>query len=55
MLDVRVRGGDARGGLFRLGVPVPDVKPAFSVAEARAYGLKDNPSALYLPVLHVAF
>jgi hypothetical protein len=52
MLDVRVRDG---GGFFRLGVPVPDVKPAFSVADSRAYGLKDNPSALYVPVLHVAF
>jgi hypothetical protein len=52
MLDVRVHSAL---GAFRMGVPVPDVKPAFSVAEARAYGLKDNPSALYVPVLHVAF
>jgi hypothetical protein len=55
MLDVRVHKGDAAGAAFRLGVPVPDVKPAFSVAEARAYGLRDNPSAFFVPVLHVAF
>jgi hypothetical protein len=55
MLDVRMHRGAASGGAFRLGVPLPDVKPAFSVADARTYGLKDNPSALYLPVLHVAF
>jgi hypothetical protein len=52
MLDVRMHSAS---GAFRMGVPIPDVKPAFSIAEARAYGLKDNPSALYVPVLHVAF
>jgi len=46
---------DIHHGAFRLGVPVVDVKPAFTVAEAKAYGLRDNPAELRLPVLHIAF
>jgi len=46
---------DLHSGAFRLGVPVLDVKPAFTVAEAKAYGLRDNPAELHLPVLHIAF
>jgi hypothetical protein len=52
LLDLRVRRGE---GAFRMGVPVPEVRSSFSVAEARAYGLRDNPAELHLPVLHVAF
>jgi hypothetical protein len=46
---------DIQHGAFRLGVPVLAVKQAFSVAEAKAYGLRDNPAEVRLPVLHVAF
>jgi hypothetical protein len=46
---------DVHHGAFRLGVPVVDVRPAFTVAEAKAYGLRDNPAELRLPVLHIAF
>jgi hypothetical protein len=46
---------DVHHGSFRLGVPVVDVKPSFTVAEAKAYGLRDNPAELRLPVLHIAF
>jgi len=46
---------DVHHGAFHLGVPVIDVKPAFTVAEAKAYGLRDNPAELRLPVLHIAF
>jgi hypothetical protein len=46
---------DVHHGAFRLGVPVLDVKPSFTVAEAKAYGLRDNPAELRLPVLHIAF
>jgi hypothetical protein len=52
LLDLRVH---STTGAFRLGVPVPDVRSAFTVAESRAYGLKDNPAELRLPVLHVSF
>ena len=46
---------DLHQGALRLGVPVVAVKPAFSVTEAKAYGLRDNPTELRLPVLHIAF
>ena len=46
---------DVHHGACRLGVPVLAVKQAFTVAEAKAYGLRDNPAELRLPVLHVAF
>jgi hypothetical protein len=46
---------DVQHGAFRLGVPAVAVKPAFSVTEAKAYGLRDNPAELRLPVLHIAF
>jgi hypothetical protein len=46
---------DFHQGAFRMGVPVVAVKPSFSVTEAKAYGLRDNPAELHLPVLHVAF
>jgi len=46
---------DLNGGALRMGVPVLAVKPSFSIAESRAYGLKENPAELHVPVLHVAF
>jgi hypothetical protein len=41
-------------GSFRLGVPVPDVRPVFSVAEQRQYGMHQE-TELRMPVLHVTF
>ncbi|HEY3820548.1 MAG TPA: hypothetical protein VGL81_25455 [Polyangiaceae bacterium] len=46
---------DLHSGAFRVGVPVLDLRPAFTVTEAKAYGLRDNPAELRLPVLHIAF
>jgi hypothetical protein len=45
---------DVREGALRLGVPVPDVRPVFSVAERRQYGMVGE-TELRLPVLHVTF
>jgi hypothetical protein len=46
---------DIHQGTFRLGVPAVAVGPVFSAAEMRSYGMKDNPAALHMPVLHVVF
>jgi hypothetical protein len=45
---------DVVPGRFRVGVPVPDVRPVFTVAEQRQYGTK-NDTELRMPVLHVSF
>ncbi|MDP8999207.1 MAG: hypothetical protein M3O46_03750 [Myxococcota bacterium] len=45
---------DVRGGDLRVGVPIPDVRPVFTVADLRQYGMRDQ-TELRLPVLHVAF
>jgi hypothetical protein len=45
---------DVHEGAFRLGVPLPDVLPVFSLAEQRQYGLKQA-TELRMPVLHVTF
>lgn len=45
---------DVRGGDLRVGVPVPDVRPVFTVAEQRQYGMHDQ-TELRMPVLHVTF
>jgi hypothetical protein len=45
---------DLHRGTFRLGVPVPNVVPLFTVAEQRQYGMK-NDTELRMPVLHVTF
>jgi hypothetical protein len=45
---------DVHEGSFRLGVPVPDVRPLFSVAEQRQYGMKQE-TEFRMPVLHVTF
>jgi hypothetical protein len=45
---------DLREGGFRMGVPVPDVRPVFTVAEQRQYGMRGE-TELRLPLLHVAF
>jgi hypothetical protein len=45
---------DVVPGTFRLGIPVPNVVPVFTVAEQRQYGMK-NDTELRMPVLHVTF
>jgi hypothetical protein len=45
---------DVRQGGFRVGVPVPDVRPVFTVAEQRQYGMRGE-TELRLPVFHVVF
>ena len=45
---------DLGGGAVRLGVPGPDVRPVFSMAEQRQYGMHAA-TELRMPVLHVAF
>jgi hypothetical protein len=46
---------DLHRGSWRLGVPLPDVKPAFSVSETMQYGLRTQGTELRMPVLHVTF
>ncbi|HZU84769.1 MAG TPA: hypothetical protein VE987_17685 [Polyangiaceae bacterium] len=45
---------DVHEGDLRLGLPVPDVRPVFTVAEQRQYGMRAE-TELRLPVLHVVF
>ena len=45
---------DLHRGSLRVGIPVPDVRPIFTVAEQRQYGMK-NDTELRMPVLHVSF
>lgn len=45
---------DVHGGSLRLGVPVPDVRPVFSLAEQRQYGMHAE-TELRMPMLHMAF
>jgi hypothetical protein len=51
LLDVHT--GDAAVGL-RVGVPVPNVRPVFSLAEQRQYGMRAE-TEVRMPVLHVTF
>lgn len=45
---------DMRPGLVRMGVPVPDVRPVFSMSQQRQYGMRAE-TELRVPVLHVTF
>jgi hypothetical protein len=45
---------DLHEGSFRMGVPVPEVRPIFSLAEQRQFGMQAQ-SELRMPVLHVVF
>lgn len=45
---------DLHEGSFRMGVPVPDVRPVFTVAQQRQYGMQSQ-TELRMPVLHVSF
>jgi hypothetical protein len=46
---------DVHGGSLRFGVPVPDVRPVFTVAEQRQYGLSRAETELRMPMLHMTF
>lgn len=46
---------DVHEGTFRVGVPVPDVRPVFTAAEQRQYGTRSTQNELRMPVLHVTF
>src|ERR1700722_11724467 len=46
---------DVHGGSLRLGVPVPDVRPVFSLVEQRQYGLLHAETKLRMPMLHMTF
>jgi hypothetical protein len=45
---------DLHKGSLRLGVPVPDVRPVFSLAEQRQYGMHAE-TELRMPMLHMTF
>ncbi len=45
---------DLHKGALRLGVPVPDVRPVFSLAEQRQYGMRAE-TELRMPMLHMTF
>jgi hypothetical protein len=46
---------DVHHGALRVGVPVPDVRPVYSMAEQRQFGLRTAETELRMPVLHVVF
>ena len=45
---------DLHKGSLRLGVPVPDVRPVFSLTEQRQYGMHAE-TELRMPMLHMTF
>jgi hypothetical protein len=45
---------DVHGGSLRLGVPLPDVRPVFSAAERRQYGMQAE-TEVRMPMLHMTF
>jgi len=45
---------DMRPGEVRMGVPVPDVRPVFSLTQQRQYGMRAE-TEVRVPVLHVTF
>jgi hypothetical protein len=45
---------DVHKGAFRVGVPVPDVRPVFSLVEQRQYGMQAQ-TEIRMPVVHVSF
>ncbi|MDP9034719.1 MAG: hypothetical protein M3O50_07905 [Myxococcota bacterium] len=40
---------------FRVGMPIPEVRSVYSVAEERQYGITGSPTEVRLPMLHVTF
>jgi hypothetical protein len=45
---------DMHEGAWRVGIPVPDVRPVFSLADQRQYGMRSE-TELRLPVFHITF
>ncbi len=45
---------DMHSGAFRMGVPVPDVRPVYSMREQKELGVPQQ-AMVRMPVLHVAF
>jgi hypothetical protein len=45
---------DIQGGSLRLGIPLPDIRPVFSMAEQRQYGLHAE-TELRMPMVHMTF
>lgn len=46
---------DVHDGNFRMGLPLPEVRPVFSVAERKAFGLQNPGNELRFPVMRVTF
>jgi hypothetical protein len=46
---------DVHEGAFRVGLPLPAIRPLFTVAEQRDYGIKTDGTEVRMPVLHVTF
>lgn len=46
---------DVRDRSFRLGLPIPEVRPVYSVAEERQYGIHGSLTEVRMPMLHVTF
>ncbi len=46
---------DVRGGAFRVGVPVPEVRPVLGSAERKSFGVQNTGSEVRFPVVHVTF
>lgn len=42
-------------GSFYMGVPVPEVRPVFTAAQAKAFAVQNTGSELRFPVVHVQF
>jgi hypothetical protein len=57
LLDIHTGDAPREGGKdwdVRVGVPVPNVRPVFSLAEQRQYGMRAE-TEVRMPVLHVTF
>jgi hypothetical protein len=46
---------DVHGGSLRLGVPVPEMRPVYTVAEQRQYGLLHAETEVRMPMLSMTF
>jgi hypothetical protein len=45
---------DVSGGSMRLGVPVPEVRPLYSMSELRQYGMAQQ-TEVRMPLVKIAF
>lgn len=46
---------DVHTGTFRMGVPLPEVRPVFSVAERKAFAVESKANEVRFPVVKVTF